>query len=132
MKILSGKELAGFIKERQAHQVKALSVQPHLLIIRDSDNPVIEKYVNLKIKYGDDIGVKVTDYLAKDTTDIERTIKQANEDPTIHGIILQLPLRTSPKPTVSPLLSRPQKTSTASLATLTHSTPPPPQPSTGS
>ena len=93
MKILSGKELAGFIKERQAHQVKALSVQPHLLIIRDSDNPVIEKYVNLKIKYGDDIGVKVTDYLAKDTTDIERTIKQANEDPTIHGIILQLPIK---------------------------------------
>ena len=41
MKILNGSELAGFIKERQAHQVRSLKTKPHLLIIRDNDNPVI-------------------------------------------------------------------------------------------
>lgn len=92
MKTLSGSELAGFIKQRQLSQVSNLSYQPCLLIIRDSDNPVIAKYVNLKIRYGTDIGIKVVDYCAKDSADIASCIASANTDPTIHGIILQLPI----------------------------------------
>ena len=92
MKILNGKELAGFIKERQAHQVRAMQKKPKLLIIRDSDNPVIVKYVNLKKAYGDDIGVIVEDYFAKDSNDIANKIKNANIDDSINGIILQLPI----------------------------------------
>lgn len=92
MKILNGRELAGFIKERQAHQVRALNKKPKLLIIRDSDNPVIMKYVNLKIKYGEDIGIAVEDYCAKDAADITAKIKSANNDANISGIIIQLPL----------------------------------------
>ncbi len=90
MKELNGKELAGFIKERQAHVAK--SKHATLLIIRDSDNPVITKYVNLKIRYGEDIGVKVIDYYAKNSDDIAKKIHEANEGPTISGIILQLPI----------------------------------------
>ena len=100
MKLLNGSELAGFVKERQAHQVanlKSTDIIPHLLIIRDNDNPVITKYVNLKIKYGNDIGIKVTDYLATDTNDIIHKITQANSDSTIHGIIIQLPLTDKSK-----------------------------------
>ena len=92
MKILNGRELADFIKERQAHQVRALNKKPKLLIIRDSDNPVIMKYVNLKIKYGEDIGVTVEDYRAKDSADIAKKIKFANNDPEVSGIIIQLPI----------------------------------------
>ena len=92
MKTLSGKDLAGFIKERQAHQVASMGEKPQLLIIRDSDNPVIVKYVNLKIAYGTDIGVNVIDYHAQNSEDIATKIKEANEDPTISGIILQLPI----------------------------------------
>ena len=92
MKILNGRELAGFIKERQRILVKSMTKKPKLLIIRDSDNPVITKYVNLKIKYGDDIGVEVEDYLAEDTNDIAEKIKSANNDDSISGIILQLPI----------------------------------------
>lgn len=91
-KILDGRELAGFIKERQASTVKNMSKKPTLLIIRDSDNPVITKYVNLKIKYGEDIGVNVVDYCAKNSEDIATKIKTANEDENITGIILQLPI----------------------------------------
>lgn len=90
MKELNGRELAGFIKERQAHIAR--SKHATLLIIRDSDNPVITKYVNLKIRYGEDIGVRVIDYCAKDSDDIAKKICEANEDPTISGIILQLPI----------------------------------------
>ena len=92
MKSLNGRELAGFIKERQSHQVKSASRKPRLLIIRDSDNPVIMKYVQLKIKYGEGIGVEVIDFCAKDTNEIAEKIKQANSDSTIKGIIIQLPI----------------------------------------
>lgn len=92
MKILNGSELAGFIKERQAHVVRSLNPKPKLLIIRDNDNPVIMKYVNLKIKYGEDIGVAVEDFCADSSAAIATKIQSANQDPAISGIIIQLPL----------------------------------------
>lgn len=93
MKILSGAEIAGYMKENQAHKVRSLKtrkVQPKLVIIRDSDNPVIMKYVTLKQHYGDDIGVVVEDWLA---SDVAVAIEKANQDPSVHGVIVQLPLR---------------------------------------
>ena len=92
MKLLNGSELAGFIKERQKHQVLSLKTKPKLLIIRDSDNPVIAKYVNLKIKYGEDIGIAVEDFRAKNSDEIRQKILTANQNPQISGIIIQLPL----------------------------------------
>ena len=92
MKILNGSELAGFIKERQAHVVRSLNPKPKLLIIRDNDNPVIMKYVSLKIKYGEDIGITVEDFRADNSAAIAAKIQSANQDSTISGIIIQLPL----------------------------------------
>ncbi len=89
-KILNGRELADFIKERQAREVRGLDYRPKLLILRDSDNPVIMKYVRLKMKYGEDIGVEVVDCIANDIRD---KIINANSDSSISGIIIQLPLR---------------------------------------
>ena len=106
---LNGRELAGFIKERQAHQVASLERSPHLLIIRDSDNPVITKYVNLKIRYGEDIGIRVTDYLAKSSDDIRDTILRANKDTDIDGIILQLPIADKSKTDELTALIAPEK-----------------------
>lgn len=97
MKILNGSELAGFIKERQAHQIRAMRQRPKLLIIRDSDNPVIMKYVNLKIRYGADIGVEVEDFYAHSTSEIVDKIHSANTDPRVNGIIIQLPLTNKDK-----------------------------------
>lgn len=92
MKSLNGRELAGFVKERQAHQVRSLKSKPKLLIIRDSDNPIITKYVNLKIRYGEDIGIAIEDFRANTSDEISAKISQANSDPTVSGIIIQLPL----------------------------------------
>ncbi len=93
MKLLNGAEIAGYMKLNQVHQVRGLQargVQPKLVIIRDSDNPVIVKYVNLKKQYGDDIDVVVEDWLRED---VAQAIAEANEDATVHGIIVQLPLK---------------------------------------
>lgn len=91
-KILNGRELAGYIKERQAHVVRSLAargIHPTLAIIRDSDSPVIDKYVKLKIRYGEDIGVEVREMNGSPA----ESIHSANSDPSINAIILQLPIR---------------------------------------
>ncbi len=95
VKELSGRELAGFVKERQAHLVRSLrgrKIFPKLLILRDSDNPVITKYVSLKQRYGEDIGVEVEDFFAKSAEELKGKIKEANVDKTISGMIVQLPI----------------------------------------
>ncbi|MCA9345133.1 bifunctional 5,10-methylenetetrahydrofolate dehydrogenase/5,10-methenyltetrahydrofolate cyclohydrolase [Candidatus Saccharibacteria bacterium] len=95
MKQLLGSELAGFIKERQAKQVRQLvqqhNVHPVLAIITASNNPTIATYINLKKKYGADIGVTVQEYSVTDS-DIVSTINSLNKDNSIHGVIVQLPL----------------------------------------
>mgnify|MGYP000897261294 CR=1 FL=1 len=92
-KELNGRELAGFIKTRQANMVSSFSPhRPRLVILRDNDNPVIQKYVNLKIRYGADIGVEVVDQLIADPAALKATILKYNQDPNTHGLILQLPL----------------------------------------
>ena len=95
VKELSGRELAGFVKERQAHVVRSLrgrKIVPKLLILRDSDNPVITKYVQLKTKYGEDIGVAVEDFCAKNIDELKAKIVEANGDVAVAGMIVQLPL----------------------------------------
>lgn len=92
MKILNGAEIAGYMKENQAHTVKALisnKIHPKLVIIRNSNSPVIKKYVELKKAYGDDIGIDVEDWYRED---IETAIKEANDNANVHGLIVQLPL----------------------------------------
>lgn len=96
MKILNGKELAGFVKERQAQVVRSLQAQkifPKLVIVRDSENPVIKKYVDLKRQYGSDIGVVVSDILAYSTNNAKASVVAAGKDESVHGIIVQLPLK---------------------------------------
>lgn len=95
MKLLNGKELADYIKERQAHQVRGLrqanNVEPALAIIVTTNNPIIDLYVELKKKYGSDIGVDVFVYRVL-MGEVEGLIEQLNKDDKIHGIIVQLPL----------------------------------------
>ena len=95
MKLLNGRELAGFIKERQAHQVRGLrqagGVQPRLAIIVTVDNPVINLYVRLKQQYGADILVDV-DVHRVQQTEVAGLVERLNANPAVHGIILQLPL----------------------------------------
>ncbi|MBR1795793.1 bifunctional 5,10-methylenetetrahydrofolate dehydrogenase/5,10-methenyltetrahydrofolate cyclohydrolase [Candidatus Saccharibacteria bacterium] len=109
MKILKGRDLADFIKEKQARQTRqflAQKIQPKLLIIRDSENPVIMKYVGLKKQYGEDIGVEVEDFCANSKAEIETKIAEANNDPKTHGIIVQLPLKTVEKSELDEVLGK--------------------------
>ncbi|HVV25723.1 MAG TPA: bifunctional 5,10-methylenetetrahydrofolate dehydrogenase/5,10-methenyltetrahydrofolate cyclohydrolase [Candidatus Saccharimonadales bacterium] len=95
MKILNGRELAGYIKQRQAHQVRALrqahGVAPKLAIVVTVDNPVIETYMRLKQKYGADILIDVEIHRVKQT-EVTELLNMLSNDEKVHGVIIQLPL----------------------------------------
>jgi methylenetetrahydrofolate dehydrogenase (NADP+)/methenyltetrahydrofolate cyclohydrolase len=94
IKYLNGSDLAGFIKERHARQVRSLRAQkitPKLAIVQAKDDPVIDVYVNLKQKYGADIGADVEVHKVAQTQ-VPGLLKNLNKDDTVHGIIVQLPL----------------------------------------
>lgn len=95
MKLLNGSDLADFIKERQARQVRSLrqahSVYPHLAIIRTNPDPVVDKYMHLKQSYGEDILVGVAVHTI-DQSKALSLIEELNQDSSIHGIIVQIPL----------------------------------------
>lgn len=94
MKLLDGKQLAGYIKQQHAQQVSRLlkaKIQPKLAIVQVKDDPVINTYVRLKKKYGADIGVGVDVYTPKQLK-VPALLKKLNQDKSVHGIIVQLPL----------------------------------------
>ena len=95
MRELNGSELAGFIKERQAKQVRALRqarhIQPCLAIVTDAQNPVIETYMRLKQRYGADILIDVEIHRAASGQALN-IIKELNTRPDVQGIIVQLPV----------------------------------------
>lgn len=94
MKELNGRELVGYIKEGQARrvrQLKAKHITPKLAILYDSDNPVIAKYMELKQRYGDDLGIEV-EKIRLDKLNATDLMKREADDPFVHGMIVQLPL----------------------------------------
>lgn len=96
MKLLNGSELVGFIKERQAKQVRALrqakKILPRLAIVRcDAGNVVIDTYVRLKKAYGQDILIEVEEFCETPDT-VHNRLRQLADDDDVHGIIVQLPV----------------------------------------
>lgn len=94
-KELNGAELAGFIKERQAKAVRGLRQQwkviPKLAIIRTNPDPIVDSYMRIKQQYGEDILVDVDVHTIKQGEAL-KCIEALNEDKSVHGIIVQIPL----------------------------------------
>lgn len=95
-KLLSGTELVGYVKERQARQVRALrqahAVFPRLVIIKSTQaTEVIDTYVRMKRRYGDDILIETVVETLEDDAMIP-AIQAYNADDSVHGIIVQLPI----------------------------------------
>ena len=94
-KILNGRELAEYIKQRQSRDVRSLvqarGIRPKLAIIQLKDDPTINVYVSLKKKYGSEIGIDVDIYRIEQNEARDK-ISSLNQDNKVHGIIIQLPI----------------------------------------
>lgn len=96
--IIDGKALAKQLRvgfRQRVEQLKARGVAPGLAVILVGDNPASRVYVGNKIKACEECGVRSLHVgLAADVSQAEvlRTIEQLNQDDSIHGILIQLPL----------------------------------------
>ncbi len=95
MKELNGSELAGYIKERQAKEVRRISqtygIRPKLAIVYTLEHGPSLTYMDRKKRYGAEIEVDV-DIYHEDQSSVRDLLGRLNDDETVHGIIVQLPL----------------------------------------
>jgi methylenetetrahydrofolate dehydrogenase (NADP+)/methenyltetrahydrofolate cyclohydrolase len=97
--LIDGKKIAETIRREVTVAAEVLkserNVVPGLAFILVGDNPASQSYVRMKGKACDECGFySLTERLAADTTEqrLLQLIKECNEDPKIHGILVQLPL----------------------------------------
>ncbi len=116
MVIIDGKELASKIKVEIAKEVDLLKAEghkvPHLAAILVGDNAASQSYVKSKVKFCDDVGFEST-LIKKDESITEEElldlVKDLNEDDTVDGYIVQLPLPRHIDPEKINLAIDPQK-----------------------
>src|SRR5262252_2888440 len=80
---------------RRAATLAARGVRPGLAVIRVGDHPASSVYVRNKIAACGDAGITSQDIHLPDTTDETTLLGQIavlNDDPRVHGILVQLPL----------------------------------------
>lgn len=98
MQILDGKALSLKIKEELAEenrQLKQKGIVPGLAVILVGEDPASKTYVNSKEKSCQQAGMyskKITMDKSISEDELLNTITECNNDDTIHGILVQLPL----------------------------------------
>jgi methylenetetrahydrofolate dehydrogenase (NADP+) / methenyltetrahydrofolate cyclohydrolase len=96
--IIDGKQIAAKVKAEVAEAVKALKVKgvhTGLTVVRVGEDPASAIYVRGKRKDSEEVGINsVEHHLAATATqaDLLALIGKLNGDPTVHGILVQLPL----------------------------------------
>jgi len=96
--LIDGKAIAGQIYEEiraEVASLKAKGVTPGLATVLVGENPASKAYVASKQKTCVDCGFNSTgEHLPEDATQeqVEAVVARLNADPSVHGILVQLPL----------------------------------------
>lgn len=97
--IISGKELSTKLKAEMAGQVATFPEKygrvPHLVVILVGDDPASVSYVTGKAKASEVVGIRNTTIRKPETVtedELISLIRQLNEDDSVDGILVQLPL----------------------------------------
>jgi methylenetetrahydrofolate dehydrogenase (NADP+)/methenyltetrahydrofolate cyclohydrolase len=96
--ILDGLKLSKLIREELKIRVSALKsrgIQPRLDVIVAAQDPASVKYVAMKHRWAEEVGItgqalEIDDHSTQDT--LIAHIERLNNDPEIHGVLLQHPL----------------------------------------
>ena len=96
--ILNGKDLSVVIREQLKNEVEQMvkdGVHPGLAVILVGDDPASKIYVNNKKKACEQVGIQSFQYFLEESTKEEvllDLIDELNYNPSVHGILVQLPL----------------------------------------
>ena len=97
-KIIDGKKFAETLCKKIAEEVKNLknkNIKPGLAVVRVGNDPASAVYINMKAKKTEEVGMhSVTKILDENTTqdDLLEIVLELNNDDSINGILVQLPL----------------------------------------
>ena len=92
---LDGRLLANHIQQNLKEEIRNLPKKPHLAVIYIGDNAASTLYINMKTRVAETIGIQSTIHKIASTTSTEEIvsfIQQLNENPSVDGILVQLPL----------------------------------------
>lgn len=99
MQLLDGKKLSTKIKENLKNEISEFvsktGTTPGLAVLLVGNDPASHTYVAMKAKACKDVGLYSIVHEMPDTVkeeDILSTIKMINENPKVHGLLVQLPL----------------------------------------
>lgn len=96
--IIDGKLVASVVRQKAAaliERVKAAGVLPGLAVVLAGEDPASQSYVRMKERDCDEVGIRSSDFRRPaDVTqdELNAIIDECNADPSIHGILVQLPL----------------------------------------
>lgn len=93
--ILDGSALCEEIKKQLAGKIKNSGLKPGLDVILVGNNPASQSYVNHKNRACTEVGIRSRIHKLPENcsqTDVEKIISECNNDSSVHGILLQLPL----------------------------------------
>lgn len=96
--LIDGKKVSSDIKEdlkKDIAELKAKGIEPCLAVVLVGENPASKKYVASKEKTCDELGIKSIAYRIPETatqSELMGIINALNNDPKVHGILVQLPL----------------------------------------
>lgn len=97
-RLIDGKAIARAVREDVAADVSRLKesgIEPGLAVMLVGDDPASHVYVGMKTRACEAAGITARDVrLVPETTEDEilRELEALNEDPAVHGILVQLPL----------------------------------------
>ena len=112
---LQGRDIAEKVYQSLHARVEKLQkkgITPHLVVFLIGENPASVAYVRQKQTKGEDIGCKVTVInlpTTVTTEELEKQVKELNEDPTVHGILIQRPVPDQVDIAKLELLTDPEK-----------------------
>jgi methylenetetrahydrofolate dehydrogenase (NADP+)/methenyltetrahydrofolate cyclohydrolase len=95
---IDGKAIAASVREsvrERVEELKSEGTEPCLAVLLVGDNPASRVYVGMKQRAADEVGIRALDRRLPATASQEEilaVVNEWNDDPGVHGILVQLPL----------------------------------------
>lgn len=96
--IIDGKAVAAELQEclaREAAELRERGVQPGLAVVLVGEDPASQTYVRSKLRTAERLGIRSIDHFPPagiSQEELLALVHQLNADPSVHGILVQLPL----------------------------------------
>ncbi len=97
-RIIDGKAIAAKVREgvrERAEELKGEGIEPCIAVLLVGDDPASSVYVGMKQRAADEVGIRSIDRRLPATASQEEILDVVdgwNADPSVHGILVQLPL----------------------------------------